>query len=242
MNRNFRLIVAAAILYVTPALAARVCSNGSCTETTGLTVQSGLYVTGGANIAGGITSSGQIASTVGTGTAPMTISSTTKVPNLYVDRAALSDTVTTNANLTGDVTSVGNATTYSGTVPVAKGGTGDTGTAWSTYTPTVTCSSGSLTTYTATGRYKTIGKTAHLQIAITNTTNGTCAGYWQISVPGGWTLAAAYAYSGMDFNALKSLVAGSNSGGSSVIATLYDGTYPGVSGHSYTISGVVEIQ
>lgn len=35
-------------------------------------------------------------------------------------------TVTTNANLTGDVTSIGNATTYSGTVPVNKGGTGST--------------------------------------------------------------------------------------------------------------------
>lgn len=33
-------------------------------------------------------------------------------------------TVTTNANLTGDVTSVGNATTYSGVLPSSKGGAG----------------------------------------------------------------------------------------------------------------------
>lgn len=33
-------------------------------------------------------------------------------------------TVTTNANLTGDVTSVGNATTYAGILPKAKGGSG----------------------------------------------------------------------------------------------------------------------
>lgn len=33
-------------------------------------------------------------------------------------------TVTTNANLTGDITSVGNATTYNGVVPINKGGTG----------------------------------------------------------------------------------------------------------------------
>lgn len=32
--------------------------------------------------------------------------------------------VTTNANLTGDVTSIGNATTYNNTVPASKGGTG----------------------------------------------------------------------------------------------------------------------
>ncbi|MEC7864283.1 MAG: hypothetical protein VYB55_04400 [Bacteroidota bacterium] len=38
-----------------------------------------------------------------------------------------SATVTTNANLTGDVTSSGNATTYNNVVPVAKGGTTLTG-------------------------------------------------------------------------------------------------------------------
>ena len=35
-------------------------------------------------------------------------------------------TVVTNANLTGDVTSVGNATTYNNALPIAKGGTGAT--------------------------------------------------------------------------------------------------------------------
>ena len=50
-------------------------------------------------------------SDVVTGTAPLVIASTTKVNNLHVDRATLSDTVTTNANLTGPITSVGNATT-----------------------------------------------------------------------------------------------------------------------------------
>lgn len=35
-------------------------------------------------------------------------------------------TVVTNANLTGDVTSVGNATTYAATVPIMKGGSGQT--------------------------------------------------------------------------------------------------------------------
>ena len=45
-----------------------------------------------------------------TGTAPFVIASTTKVDNLHVARATLADTVTTNANLTGPITSVGNAT------------------------------------------------------------------------------------------------------------------------------------
>ena len=53
-------------------------------------------------------------STQATGVAPLTIASTTLVPNLYVDRAVLADTATTvitNADLTGMVTSSGNATT-----------------------------------------------------------------------------------------------------------------------------------
>lgn len=58
-----------------------------------------------------VSATGQITSTLATGTAPLVIASTTQVPNLYVARSALADTVTTNANLTGDVTSVGNAAT-----------------------------------------------------------------------------------------------------------------------------------
>jgi hypothetical protein len=54
---------------------------------------------------------GQITTTQPTGTAPFAVGSTTRVANLNVARAGVADTVTTNANLTGPVTSVGNATT-----------------------------------------------------------------------------------------------------------------------------------
>lgn len=55
--------------------------------------------------------SGQLTSTQATGTAPLAVTSTTKVTNLYADRSALADTVTTNANLSGDVSSTGNVST-----------------------------------------------------------------------------------------------------------------------------------
>ena len=57
-----------------------------------------------------LTTSGQITSTLVTGTAPFVVASTTLVANLYGARAALADTVTTNANLTGPITSSLNAT------------------------------------------------------------------------------------------------------------------------------------
>ena len=52
-------------------------------------------------------------SDVATGTAPLTVASTTVVANLHVASAT---SVMTNANLTGDITSVGNATTIASDV------------------------------------------------------------------------------------------------------------------------------
>lgn len=59
-----------------------------------------------------------VQSTVTTGTAPFIVASTTAVANLSVGGNAA--TVTTNANLTGDVTSVGNATTLTNAPVIAK--------------------------------------------------------------------------------------------------------------------------
>ena len=93
--------------------------------------------------------SGQLTSTIATGTAPLVVSSTTPVANLSIGgnaaTATLANTVSTNANLTGDVTSSGNATTIgaakvtntmlagnidltnkvTGVLPSSKGGTGN---------------------------------------------------------------------------------------------------------------------
>lgn len=68
-----------------------------------------------------ISTAGQITSTLAIGTAPFSITSTTLVPNLYVQRSVLADSVTTNANLTGPITSVGNATSVA-----SQTGTGST--------------------------------------------------------------------------------------------------------------------
>lgn len=51
----------------------------------------------------------QFISDIATGTAPFVVSSTTEVANLKAATAGNADTVTTNANLTGHITSTGNA-------------------------------------------------------------------------------------------------------------------------------------
>jgi hypothetical protein len=63
-------------------------------------------------------------------------------------------------------------------IAVAYGGTGDSGTAWSTFAPTITCVSGSVAggTYPAQlGRYKTIGKTVFISIDVMAPA-GSCSG------------------------------------------------------------------
>lgn len=61
--------------------------------------------------------------TSGTGVPSMRAIVAGDIPTLNQNTTGNAATVTTNANLTGDVTSVGNATTYT-IVPVTKGGTG----------------------------------------------------------------------------------------------------------------------
>ena len=95
--------------------------------------------------------------------------------------SALAGVATGNVLLSGGVTTapaygkVGLATHVSGTLPVANGGTGDTGTAWTTYTPVITSGGGAVAdeTIVSVGRYKTIGKLIDLYLHITITSKGT---------------------------------------------------------------------
>jgi hypothetical protein len=55
--------------------------------------------------------------------------------------------------------------------------------AWTTYTPTVTASSGTPTTYTATGSYSQSGKVVVLNFDTEFTNIGTASGYVYVSLP-----------------------------------------------------------
>lgn len=54
---------------------------------------------------------------------------------------------------------------------------------WTAYTPVLTPGSGAFTSAVASGRYKQIGKTVHLQIRVNITTLGTAAGGFTVSLP-----------------------------------------------------------
>jgi hypothetical protein len=66
--------------------------------------------------------------------------------------------------------------------------------AWTSYVPTVTAQGGTITAYTATGRYKQIGKTVFLEADVTITTVGTASTGMIVTIP---SAAAAFGYSGI---------------------------------------------
>jgi hypothetical protein len=70
------------------------------------------------------------------------------------------------------VTGLPLTTGVTGTLPVANGGTNDTGTAWTAFTLSPSCGSATFTTTSA--RQKTLGKTIWFEFDITFTALGTC--------------------------------------------------------------------
>lgn len=128
-----------------------------------------------------------------------------------------------------------------GAVATASGGSGDIGTAWTVYAPSITTSVGTITALgTVSGRYKKTGKTVFFQVSIAITTNGTGAGYVLATLP--FTAAAfEYTLAGAESNTtgvqLRGLIPSS---GTQVRITKYDATYPGADGYRLVISGVYE--
>lgn len=121
-----------------------------------------------------------------------------------------------------------------GAVPVANGGTGDTGTAWTTYTPTATSSGGTLT---ATGAYKQIGKTVFFHIVVTVTTAGTAN--FVVTLP-------VTPINGIDMAAVaRNATTGISGAGrirdtTNMTVTRFDGVYFGANGDLISITGVYE--
>lgn len=109
---------------------------------------------------------------------------------------------------------------------------------WTAYTPTLAAGSGAFTSASAAGKYRQVGKTVHVQIVVSITTNGTAAGSINTSLPvtpNGWAT----------LNGKEGTVNGKSCGGTANSTTdiqilNYDQTYPGVNGATLIVTGVYE--
>lgn len=97
---------------------------------------------------------------------------------LTMGGAALGGQITLNGITSGNRVLTVNATATAftfggGALTVAEGGTGDTGTAWTAFTPAYSC--GTATFTNGSSRSKTLGKTTWIEVDFTITAIGTCA-------------------------------------------------------------------
>jgi hypothetical protein len=114
--------------------------------------------------------------------------------------------------------------------------------AWTTYTPTVTATTGSFTTVSATGRWIRVGKLAVVQFSVTITTNGTAAGQVVVTAPFGALASSTYMGVVRESNATGNMgfAAISSGGGTSFYCANYDNTYMGGTGR--LISGTISYE
>lgn len=143
-----------------------------------------------------------------------------------------------SANLS-NATSLSLTTGVTGVLPVVNGGWGDAGTAWSTYTPTLSCGSGTFTSASAAGRSKTVGKTTFVNIVVTITTNGTCGAFTGVTLPN--TTVGPIYLGGRSSSG--NTVGGQTSGATTTIQYAgATGGYIGGDGTTTVLSGVYENQ
>lgn len=113
--------------------------------------------------------------------------------------------------------------------------------AWTTYTPTVACVSGTLTTGSATGRYQQFGKTVVVQMDISITTNGTCATGVTATLPFAANVRSSIVGKEVATTGFM-VIASALPAGTTVDIRKYDATYPGGNSNELVMEGVFESQ
>jgi hypothetical protein len=111
---------------------------------------------------------------------------------------------------------------------------------WIAYTPTLTSGTGTLTSATASGRYRRSGNTLFIRIGITITTNGTAAQNLQITLPNSWTSATSTALAVRE-SGVTGFAGSAITSSNTIFITKYDGTYLGGNSYNISVSGVIEL-
>lgn len=110
---------------------------------------------------------------------------------------------------------------------------------WEAYTPTVSSSTGTITTYSASGRYAIRGNVIVVFIRVIVTTNGTGAGLLNISLPVSVAGGLGATFAGKERVVTGKAVVG-YADSTNIPLQFYDGTYPGGNGYVIEITSTYE--
>jgi hypothetical protein len=177
--------------------------------------------------------------------APGTLETDQKKQNMALQQqasaitSATADIATNAANI---ATNAANIATNTANIATNTASIAAMQAAWTAYTPTVSATSGTLTSASASGRYLAIGKTVFVTISITITTNGTGATAVQATLPVNASTSLNQSLVGRENSATGKMLQGRILAASNTVVGIlnYDNSYPGVDGALLNISGVYE--
>jgi hypothetical protein len=115
----------------------------------------------------------------------------------------------------------------------------DFGAPWTAYKPTVSASSGTITAYTSSARYKEIGKTVLVSMTVNITNAGTAGGYIAVSLPKAAVPGQIYMIAGREVAATGNALVGQVQGANVIILTYNNGS-PAVTGWQLNLGGSYE--
>lgn len=115
--------------------------------------------------------------------------------------------------------------------------------AWIAFTPTIAAQAGTLTTVAGqSGVYRKFGKRVEFRLFFSITTNGTGSGYLTATLPFAAAGTLGSDCVGKERTLTGKLMSGYIDGATNyVLLQYYDGTYPGASGATYSVSGEFEV-
>jgi hypothetical protein len=116
------------------------------------------------------------------------------------------------------------------------------GDAWTAYTPTITAGSGSFTTVSASGRYKTVGKYCSFSVDIVCTSVGTAGAYINMPLPNSLNPKINCTMAGINRSSGAAVTVLAYAASNTANLFLYNGTFPITSGQTITVSGTFETE
>lgn len=111
---------------------------------------------------------------------------------------------------------------------------------WTSYTPTIASSSGTITSYTATGAYRRLGTTTEVVVNISITNNGTGSGQIIVQLPLASKNSINQSLTGSQTTPSVFSINGVTNSSTNLIVTKYDGNYPGATGSAFNVSGTYQ--